>query len=178
MNPADEPWEIAGDLTRKQYLTLAAVRNAGGEARTADVTSSRDELYNELVNAHFRKMLDAGLLESPDRDGPDNDPTPRKKGYTYRITDKGREVLSSAQEDYGLDPLEEGAVRRRFDRLEDRVGGIEDSLQARSESGDHDGDRIDDLEERLTSLEDDFDALVDDTRKVANRLEELREKQE
>lgn len=140
MDGTDESWEIARDLTRKQYLTLAAIRSAGGEAQTADVTSSSEELYNELVNTHFRKMIDAGLLESVDRDGSDSSSAPPRKGYTYRITDRGREVHTAAQEDYGFDPLQEGAIREHFDRIEERLESVEQEVQGQHEGDDGIGD--------------------------------------
>lgn len=174
MNTGDEPWEIARDLTEKRYRSLATLRDLGGEARTTEVTSAAEGLYSQLLGEHYRLMDDAGLVEKIDEGPPDDSSPLPREGYKYRITDRGRDVLSAAQEDYGMSLPEERTVRRRFDRLEERVSGIEDSLQARSEAGDQDG-RDGDLEERVASLESDFEDLVEDVGTVVERLEEVRE---
>ncbi|WP_255171193.1 hypothetical protein [Natrononativus amylolyticus] len=166
MDPTAEPWEIARDMTRKQYLTLAAIWNNGGEARTADVTSSSDALYNELVNNHFRKMIAANLLEETDEDR-DRRSSPPSRGYGYRITDRGREVLSAAQEDYGMNPLEEGVVRNRLDELDGRLRAVEEELQ------DTDDDQSDDLERQIDELHEDFEALTRDVERVIDMVRAL-----
>lgn len=172
MDPDAEPWEIARDMTRKQYKTLAAIRNVGGEARTSDVTSSADELYNELVNNHFRKMTAADLIEAVDRDQDGDRSRPPQKGYTYRITDRGRDVLSTAQEDYGMDPLEEGVVRRRLDELDGRLGAVEETLQEDVETGGS-GSADVALEERVDELESTIEGLTRDMEKVVDMVRDL-----
>ncbi|WP_114578604.1 hypothetical protein [Saliphagus sp. LR7] len=171
MEPTQDPHEIAAELSRKTHRILAAIRNRGGEATTSEITSATN-LDNSLVNYHYKGLLRAEVIEKIS-EGDTSQGLPRE-GFSYRITDRGREVLSAAQEDYDMTALEEGAVRRRFDRIEDRIGGIEDSLQARSEADDQD-DRDGDLEERVASLESDFEDLVEDVGTVVERLEEVRE---
>jgi DNA-binding MarR family transcriptional regulator len=128
MDPDAEPWEIAKDLSRKQYRILLAIQSSGGEARTRNVTSTTG-LPNNQVNYHYDKLMNADLIER--LDGSEETAQPGslpRRGYTYRLTERGREALSAAQEDYSLTPLGEGEVRRRFDDLEGRVERIEERL--------------------------------------------------
>ncbi|WP_114576229.1 hypothetical protein [Saliphagus sp. LR7] len=178
MDETDEPWEIARDLTQKQYKSLAALRNLDGEARTPEVTGAVEGLYAQIVNQHYQKMIGAGLVEKIDEGrGDGSHPLPRE-GFKYRITDRDGEVLTAAQEDYGMSLPEERTVRKRFDRLEGRIGSLEQQVKGQSGSGDVDGDpeaQVVELEERVDTLEENQDLLVDDLRKVADFLEETRE---
>ncbi|MFC4990381.1 hypothetical protein [Saliphagus infecundisoli] len=178
MDETDEPWEIARDLTQKQYKSLAALRNLGGEARTPKVTGAVEGLYAQIVNQHYQKMIGASLVEKVDEGrGDGSHPLPRD-GFKYRITDRGRDVLTAAQEDYGMSLPEERTVRKRFDRLEGRIGSLEQQVKGQSGSGDVDGDleaQVVELEERVDTIEEKQDLLVDDLRKVAEFLEETRE---
>ncbi|WP_114577201.1 hypothetical protein [Saliphagus sp. LR7] len=178
MDETDEPWEIARDLTQKQYKSLAALRNLNGEARTPEVTGAVEGLYAQIVNQHYQKMIGAGLVEKVDEGrGDGSHPLPRE-GFKYRITERGREVLTAAQEDYGMSLPEERTVRKRFDRLEGRIGSLEQQVNRRSDAGAGDDDlevRVGNLEERVDTIEEKQDLLVDDLRKVAEFLEETRE---
>lgn len=179
MNATDEPWEIARDMTRKQYKTLAAIQNNGGEARTSEITAATDDLYGQLVNQHYKKMTPAGLIEKVD-EGQDTDrPGLPRDGHCYRITERGQQVLSAAQEDYGIDPLEEGVVRRRFDKIEDRLDAIEQTLQKdvktnRSASDDvASEERVTEIEEQLHELESFVEDLTHDVQRLADELGDL-----
>lgn len=125
MGPDQEPWEVARELTRKRYMTLNAIRNQGGEARTSEITSSSNELYNQIVNDHLKRMISAELVEKIDEGERSEGGALPKEGYKYRITDRGKKVLAEAQTNYNLTPIEEGEVRRRFDELEARIEELE-----------------------------------------------------
>lgn len=166
----DEPWEIARDLTRKQYKTLAAVQHAGGEATTSEITSSDTDLYNTLVNSHFRRMTDADLVKRLDPGDGEDASKIQRVGYTYRLTDRGREVLSAAQEDYGMTSLEEGTVRRRFDRIEDRLASVEEQVKGRNANDDSA-----DLEKQVTDLRQSHEDLIEDVKRLAYMVEEIKD---
>jgi hypothetical protein len=44
-------------------MTLNVIRNQGEEARIPKITSSRDELYNQIVNDHLERMIGAELVD-------------------------------------------------------------------------------------------------------------------
>ncbi len=126
------PWEIANDLSKNGYRVLLAVQTAGGEARTSKITEITG-LSNPLVNYYLKgegKLIDQELVELVEEDELELDKglnVPRD-GYLYRLTERGRETLSAAQEEYQLTALEEGEVRRRFDDLEERMSRVEERL--------------------------------------------------
>jgi DNA-binding HxlR family transcriptional regulator len=164
MHPDQEPWEVARDLTRKRYMTLNAIRNQGGEARTPEITSSSDELYNQIVNDHIKRMINAGLVEKIDEGERSEGGALPKEGYKYRITNRGKEVLAEAQTDYSLTPIEEGEVRRRFDELEARVEKLEkENEQLRSILYDP-HENHDTLEEWVEAIRDNLLVLRDEVK--------------
>jgi DNA-binding PadR family transcriptional regulator len=170
MDPEQEPYEIAKDLTRLRYKTLAALQNLDGEARTSEITSSDDDLYHQLVNEHYSIMIPAGLIEKIDEGDPDEPGIPRE-GYKYRITDKGRAVLTAAQENYDLSPIGEGVVRRRFNDLEDELADHETRIKKLTEENEQLREEKDELEER-------FDKAVDGLRDMWDKVDELEDKVE
>jgi hypothetical protein len=95
MNPDQEPWEVARELTRKRYMTLNAIRNQGGEARTPEITSSSDELYNQIVNDHLKRMINADLVEKIDEGERSEGEALPKEGYKYRVTDRRKRYSRS-----------------------------------------------------------------------------------
>lgn len=166
MESDQEPHEIAADLSRKPHRILMAIRNRGGEAKTSVITEDTD-IDGSQVNYHYKGLMRANLIERVDEDTND-DPIPRE-GYTYRITDRGKKVLSAAQEDYGMTPLEEGVVRRRLDELDGRLGAVEEALQ---EDIATDGTDVD-LEERMNELEEFVEGLREDMEKVVDMVRDL-----
>lgn len=132
MDIETEPWEIASDLSRNGYRVLLALQTNGGEARTS-MLREQTEMSNQLVNYYLtgdENLSDGGLVERVDEADLErgrglNIP---REGYLYRLTERGRDTLSAAHEDYAFDPLEEGEIRRRFDDLEERMGQVEQRL--------------------------------------------------
>jgi hypothetical protein len=166
MDSDQEPWEVARDLTRKRYMTLNALRNQGGEARTPAITSSSDELYNQIVNDHLKRMIGAELVEKIDEGERSAGGALPKEGYKYRITDRGKKVLSEAQTNYDLTPIEEGEVRRRFDELEARVEKLErENEQLRSMLYDP-HEKHDTLEEWVEAIRDNLLVLRDEVQNI------------
>ncbi|AGB39804.1 hypothetical protein [Natronococcus occultus] len=169
MDPDQEPWEVARELTRKRYMTLDAIRNEGGEARTSGITSSSPELYNQIVNDHLKRMIDAELVEKIDEGQRSPGGALPKEGYKYRITDRGKEVLAEAQTNYDLAPVEEGEVRRRFDELEARIEKLEkENEQLRSILYDP-HENHDTLEEWVEAIRDNLLVLRDEVQNSDHR---------
>ena len=118
---------IGRDLSVKEYRVLLALHSAGGEAQMSDLTDATG-MSNHLVNHYLKqegKLIDLGLAEHVKGDLTGGIP---RGGYTYALTEKGRKVVSLAQEDYSLTPLEEGEVRRRLEELDERLSRIEERL--------------------------------------------------
>jgi DNA-binding MarR family transcriptional regulator len=116
-----ESWEVAKNLSPKRHKILMSIRTRGGIVQKSLITQDT-ELDSSLINHHLREMMAQNLVERTDT-GPDGKVP--QEGYTYQITDVGRDVLNEAQERYELTPIEERAVRRRFDDLEARVEKLE-----------------------------------------------------
>ncbi|WP_306060022.1 hypothetical protein [Natronococcus wangiae] len=126
MDIGQDPYEIAADLSRKPHKILIAIRSRGGTAKTSMITEDTD-LDGGTVNYYYKQLMRANLIERIDEN--DSGSGIPREGYTYQITERGNDVLTAAQEDYSLDPLEEGVVRRRFDDLEARVEAVEEDIQ-------------------------------------------------
>jgi DNA-binding MarR family transcriptional regulator len=173
MEPDQDPHEIAANLSRKPHRILIAIQSRGGAAKTSAITEDTD-LDGSTVNYHYKGLMNANLIERTDDDPGDGIP---REGYTYQITDRGKEVLKSAQEDYGLDPLEESVVRRRFDDLEARMSATEELVhnQSGGEKSQSDGDqeeleeRVESLERHMDDLQEDFETLVKKVRKMVEK---------
>lgn len=121
MKGDQKPWEIAKEISRKPHRILIAIRHRGGDAKTSSITSDTD-IDAPLANYHLKNLMRAGLVKRHDETDP---ASVQRDGYTYQITDRGKEVLTAAQEDYNLTPIEEGEVRQRFNDLEARVEKLE-----------------------------------------------------
>jgi DNA-binding PadR family transcriptional regulator len=168
MEPDAEPWEIAKEISRKPYRILLAIQAEGGGARTPEIREFTGH-PNHIVNYYYDQLMNAGLIERADEDRLGGE-IPRE-GYLYRLTERGRETLSAAQEEYQLDPLEEGEVRHRFDDLEDRTSRVEERLdQHAGEIAGHDEqitglgraggevlDRVEELEATVAELQSKLD---------------------
>lgn len=163
MDMTQEPYEIAGELSQKQLRIMESIRTRGGEAKTSKITDDT-ELDSSLANYHFKKLMGAELLERLDEES--DDPMPRE-GFTYQITHRGKEVLSEAQQSYGMDPLGERVVRQRFEDLEGRVEKLEqEKEQLTSEN--------EDLQEQVIELEERFENMRELNADMYETVQELK----
>jgi len=157
-----EPWEIAKNLSPKRHKILISIRTRGGTVQKSLITQDT-ELDSSLINHHLREMMAQNLVERTDT-GPDGEIP--QDGYTYQITDRGRDVLNEAQESYELTPIEERAVRRRFDDLEARVEKLEkENEQLRSILYDP-HENHDTLEEWVEAIRDNLLVLRDEVKNL------------
>ncbi|NKE37761.1 hypothetical protein GWG54_18520 [Natronococcus sp. JC468] len=149
MLPGQDPSEIAQNLSNKPHRILIAIRTRGGVVPKARITEDTG-LESNLINHHLQNLMDAGLVERVDDTPPDE---VSREGYTYQITDRGEEVLTAAQEDYNLTPIEQGEVRRRFDDIEERTSDIEARISGLADANQLRSEEIADLQERVDELE-------------------------
>ena len=152
------PHEIAGELSKKGYRVLLAVQSNGGEATTSEVTE-QISMRAQLVNYYYEELIDHCLLRKIEADAPPGQ-LPRKS-HTYQLTERGRETLSAAHDDYGLDPLEEGEVRRRFDKFEERIDRLEQ--------------RVDQVVAKQADAEEDIEGIGQALKEVIEQFRELRD---
>ncbi|WP_331232288.1 hypothetical protein [Natronorarus salvus] len=170
MELEDEPWEIAEDISRKPYRILLAIQNEGGEARTPAITEYTG-YPNHIVNYYFDQLRNADLIKRVD-DGTGGPGIPRE-GYLYRLQERGVETLSAAQEDYQLDPLEQGEVRRRFDDLDRRMSRVEQRLdQVVAETANY-SEALDENSETIQGLGRAGKAAANRIRKLEEEIAEL-----
>ncbi|MDG5821578.1 MarR family transcriptional regulator [Natronococcus sp. A-GB7] len=150
MEPGQDPHEIAANLSQKRHRILVSIRTRGGTAKTSEITTDTD-LDSSLVNYHYKRLMEASLIERTDKDR--DDPMPRE-GFTYQITNRGKNVLSAAQEDYGMDPLGGRIVRQRLDDLEARTEKLEQENDQLQEEKTNLENQVNEIEGRLDDMRD------------------------
>jgi predicted transcriptional regulator len=162
MRLEESPGKIARDLSNKPHRILISIQTRGGCVPKARITEDTG-FESNLINHHLQNLMDAELVRRVGDTSPDE---VTREGYTYQITEKGEDVLTAAQEDYNLTPIEQSEVRRRLEQLEARTENLEKQNQKLVEEVEEHTEENERLEGRIDDMRDANSQLWEDVQKL------------